>query len=52
MMMKDGQDMEGGDGHPLCVITKGDGLEVEIASGAMTRLAGVSEGLSLRQLEF
>ena len=33
-------------GHPLCVITKGDNLEVEIASGAMTRLAGVSEALS------
>ena len=32
--------------HPSCVVTKSDGLEVEIASGAMTRLAGVSEGLS------
>ena len=29
-----------------CVITRSDGLEVEIASGAMTRLAGVSETLS------
>ena len=43
-MSNDGKD--GGDGNPLCVITKGDVLEVEIASGAMTRLAGVSEGLS------
>ena len=34
------------DGHNPCVITKADGLEVEIASGAMTRLAGVSEALS------
>ena len=33
-------------GHNPCVITKADGLEVEIASGAMTRLAGVSEALS------
>ncbi len=33
-------------GHNPCVITKADGLEVEIASGAMTRLAGVSEVLS------
>jgi len=46
----DGQDE--GDGvhvmgeHRPCVITKSDGLEVEIASGAMTRLAGVSEALS------
>ena len=32
--------------HPPCVVTKGDKLEVEIASGAMTRLAGVSEALS------
>ena len=32
--------------HPPCVITKGNNLEVEIASGAMTRLAGVSEALS------
>ena len=32
--------------HRPCVITKGDNLEVEIASGAMTRLAGVSEALS------
>ncbi len=32
--------------HNPCVITKGDNLEVEIASGAMTRLAGVSEALS------
>lgn len=45
-MMKDGKEMGGSDGHPLCVITKSDGLEVEIASGAMTRLAGVSEALS------
>ena len=29
-----------------CVITRGDGLEVDVASGAMTRLAGVSERLS------
>lgn len=30
-----------------CVITSGDsGLEVDVASGAMTRLAGVSENLS------
>ena len=34
------------DGHPPCVITKSDGLEVDVASGAMTRLAGVSEALS------
>ena len=33
-------------GHNPCVITKADGLEVEISSGAMTRLAGVSEALS------
>ena len=33
-------------GHNPCVVTKGDDLEVEIASGAMTRLAGVSEALS------
>ena len=33
-------------GHRPCVITKGDKLEVEITSGAMTRLAGVSEALS------
>ena len=32
--------------HPPCVITKGDNLEVDVASGSMTRLAGVSEGLS------
>ena len=32
--------------HRPCVITKGDNLEVEIASGAMTRLAGVSEVMS------
>ena len=32
--------------HPPCVITKGDNLEVDVASGAMTRLAGVSEALS------
>ncbi len=32
--------------QPKCVITRSDGLEVEIASGAMTRLAGVSETLS------
>ena len=33
-------------GHRPCVITKAGNLEVEIASGAMTRLAGVSEALS------
>ena len=33
-------------GFRPCVITKSDSLEVEIASGAMTRLAGVSETLS------
>ena len=38
--------MIGKDAHRPCVITKGDNLEVEIASGAMTRLAGVSEALS------
>lgn len=43
--MKDGKEMGGSDGHPLCVIAKSDGLEVEIASGAMPRLAGVSEAL-------
>ena len=32
--------------HKPCVITKGDNLEVDVASGAMTRLAGVSEALS------
>ncbi len=32
--------------HPPCVITKADNLEVDVASGAMTRLAGVSEALS------
>ncbi len=32
--------------QPKCVITRSDDLEVEIASGAMTRLAGVSETLS------
>ncbi len=32
--------------HPPCVITKGGNLEVDVASGAMTRLAGVSEALS------
>ena len=32
--------------HPPCVITKGDNLEVDVASGSMTRLAGVSEALS------
>ena len=32
--------------HQPCVITKRDGLEVDVASGAMTRLAGVSEALS------
>jgi uncharacterized RmlC-like cupin family protein len=32
--------------HQPCIITKADNLEVEIASGAMTRLAGVSETLS------
>ena len=37
--------MMGEHAHPPCVITKGDALEVEIASGAMTRLAGVSEAL-------
>ena len=36
----------GDHGHRPCVITKGDDLEVEIASGAMTRLAGVSEVMS------
>lgn len=40
----DGHDEQ--DGHRLCVITRGDALEIEIASGAMTRLAGVSEALS------
>ena len=40
-MLNDGKDV----GRP-CVITKGDSLEVEISSGAMTRLAGVSEALS------
>ena len=29
-----------------CIITRSDNLEVEVASGAMTRLAGVSETLS------
>lgn len=29
-----------------CVITRGDALEIDVASGAMTRLAGVSEQLS------
>ena len=29
-----------------CVVTKGDNLEVDVASGSMTRLAGVSEALS------
>ncbi len=29
-----------------CVVTKRDRLEVDVASGAMTRLAGVSEALS------
>ena len=33
-------------GHKPCVITKGDNLEVDVASGAMTRLAGVSEALT------
>ena len=32
--------------QPQCIITRSDALEVEIASGAMTRLAGVSETLS------
>ena len=32
--------------HAPCVITKGDNLEVDVASGAMTRLAGVSEALT------
>ena len=32
--------------HKPCVVTKSDGLEVDVASGAMTRLAGVSEALS------
>ena len=36
----------GDHGHRPCVVTKGDKLEVEIASGAMTRLSGVSEALS------
>ncbi len=40
----DGQDTQ--DGYRPCVITKSDGLEVDVASGAMTRLAGVSEALS------
>ena len=40
-MLNDGKDV----GRP-CVITKGDGLEVDVASGAMTRLAGVSEALT------
>ena len=34
------------DGYRPCVITRSDGLEVDVASGAMTRLAGVSEALS------
>ena len=34
------------DERQRCVITKSDGLEVDVASGAMTRLAGVSEALS------
>ena len=29
-----------------CVVVRGDALEVDVASGAMTRLAGVSERLS------
>ena len=32
--------------HKPCVITRSDGLEVDVASGSMTRLAGVSEALS------
>ncbi len=36
----------GDHGHRPCVVTKGDNLEVEIASGAMIRLAGVPEALS------
>ena len=32
--------------HKPCVVTKGDNLEVDVASGSMTRLAGVSEALS------
>ncbi len=34
------------DGHRPCVVTKRDDLEVDVASGSMTRLAGVSEALS------
>lgn len=30
----------------VCSVTRADGLEVEIASGSMTRLAGVSEALN------
>ena len=30
----------------VCNVTRADGLEVEIASGSMTRLAGVSEALN------
>lgn len=40
----DGQDTQ--DAYPHCVITKSDNLEVDVASGSMTRLAGVSEALS------
>ena len=40
----DGHDRQ--DGHRPCVITKRDNLEVDVASGAMTRLAGVSEALT------
>ena len=32
--------------HKPCVVTRGDNLEVDVASGSMTRLAGVSEALS------
>ena len=41
MILNDGNDV-----GRSCVITRGDGLEVDVASGAMTRLAGVSEVLS------
>ncbi len=34
------------DGNAACVITERGNLEVDVASGAMTRLAGVSEALS------
>ncbi len=34
------------DDHKPCIITRDDALEVEVSSGAMTRLAGVSEALT------